>query len=115
MRAVSVKAAQVPTVQVAAKDHAGVSEALERTPVTTSPGWTFEGVDRLAESVGVEIVIGNEVEAAEKSPEESATCSVNPDSEQASVGVPEIVAFVALKVKPGQGVPSVDEISVPLL
>jgi len=61
------------------------------------------------------MVIANEVEAAEKSPDVSATCSVNPDREQAAVGVPEIFALEVEKIRPGHEAASVDEISVPPL
>ena len=89
---------------------------LVRAPATASPGWTLDGVDRLAVTVGAEIVIANVVDAAEKSPVESATFKVNPDCEQAAVGVPEICALEVEKIKPGQEVASVDEISTaPLL
>jgi len=112
--AVSVKAAQVPTVQVEAKDQFGVVPVLVRAPATASPEWTFE-LDRLAVTAGAEIVIANEVDAAEKSPDVSATFRVNPVSEQVPVVAPEIVALEGEKVRPGQEVASVDEISVPPL
>jgi len=60
-------------------------------------------------------VIGNEAEAAEKSPVESAAFRVNPDSEQVVVMAPEIVAVEVEKAKPGQDVASVEEISDPPL
>jgi len=111
---VRVRAAQVPTAQVDAKDQFGVVPVLVRAPAIASPEWTLVFV-RLAVSAGAEIAIVKAVDAAEKSPEVSATARVSPESEQAVVGVPEIVALVAEKASPEQVEPSVDEISVPPL
>jgi len=102
-------------VQVEAKDQLGVAPLLERAPAIASPEWTFAGVDRLALTVGAEIVIANAVDAAEKSPDVSATFRVNPDNEQAAVGVPDMVAVEVEKARPEQEAASVDEISDPLL
>ena len=103
---------------VVGKVQFGFGLVLDRAPAIASPACVAAGVVRLAESDGAVIAMTNVEDAADRSPDVSATFRVNPDSEQAAVGVPETVPPEVEKVRPwhkAKVVPNVDEISVPLL